>query len=521
MGSMRWLWSPLALLLTSLLVPPLGLILLWLRPQTRLSSRLVWSLAIGLLAVGHLYLFFGLHLEFDGRMRPMLRLYKAESHYDALEEDRRHHPRTGMDDPASNRGASGLGAERQQSVRPTAPSLVAESVSDRARPAQWSAFRGPDRDGHYREAEILTDWPSAGLRLLWRQPVGGGYASFSVAQGRAFTIEQRRDQEVVAAYDVETGQQLWTHAWSAEFRESMGGDGPRATPTWDQGRLYALGASGEFHCLDAENGSLLWKRNILTDNGAANLEWGMAASPLVVAENVIVLPGGQGGRSVVAYHKVTGQPIWKSLGDKQAYTAPMVVDLAGTKQLLVVSASRAMGLTLEKGSLLWEYPWATSYGANAAQPILVGPNRFFLSAGYGHGAALVEINPTGDKFSAQPVWENNRMKNKFNGSVLHQDHLYGLDEGILACLEVGTGKRVWKGGRYGYGQVLLAGSHLIVLSEGGDLALVKATPDRHQEVARFSALSGKTWNYPAIAEGRLLVRNTTEMACFDIAAYSP
>ena len=167
------------------------------------------------------------------------------------------------------------------------------------------------------------------MKPLWRRTVGGGYASFVLAEGRAFTIEQRGSREVVAAYDMRTGDELWTHSWEAFFDESLGGDGPRATPTWHQGRIYALGATGELHCLDASEGRLIWSRNILQDNRAKNLTWGMSASPLVVEEKVIVLPGGSRGRSVAAYHKGTGNALWKSLSDKQAYTSPMWVTLAG------------------------------------------------------------------------------------------------------------------------------------------------------------------------------------------------
>jgi outer membrane protein assembly factor BamB len=252
------------------------------------------------------------------------------------------------------------------------------------------------------------------------------------------------------------------------------------------------------------------------ENQAENLQWGMAASPLIVDEKVIVLPGGPAAASVVAYHKVTGQLIWGSQNDRQAYTAPMLVTLAGKRQLLVVSAKRAMGLTVEDGALLWEFPWTTEYDVNAAQPLVVGPNRFFISAGYGHGAALVEITAAGAGFTAKPVWQNTRMKNKFSSSVLHEGHIYGLDEAILACIDAETGELKWKGGRYGYGQLLLASGHLVVTTESGDVVLVKATPERHVEVARFSAIDGKTWNVPALAGGRLLVRNTTEMACFRI-----
>ena len=198
----------------------------------------------------------------------------------------------------------------------------------------------------------------------------------------------------------------------------------------------------------------------------------------------------------------------------------MLVTLAGHEQILVVSAKRAMGLAVENGSLLWDFAWTTSFDINATQPIIADKHRFFISSGYDHGAALVEVRKKGPGFHARAVWQNNRMKNKFNSPVLHQGYVYGLDDGILACLDVRTGERQWKGGRYGYGQLLLASSHLVILTEKGDLVLVKATPERHEETARFSAIQGKTWNNPVLSGGRLLVRNTTEMACFDIRPVS-
>jgi outer membrane protein assembly factor BamB len=195
----------------------------------------------------------------------------------------------------------------------------------------------------------------------------------------------------------------------------------------------------------------------------------------------------------------------------------MLVTLSGRQQLLVVSALRMMGLDIDSGKLLWSLPWVTEYHINSAQPIVTGPDRFFISAGYGHGAALVQITGSGDSLQAKTLWQNAKMKNKFNSSVLYQGYIYGLDEAILACINAATGELAWKGGRYGYGQLVLASGHLIVLSEQGDLALVKADPSKHQEVARFSAIEGKTWNHPAIANGVLFVRNATEMAAFQVA----
>lgn len=451
------------------------------------------------------------------------RLLRSDPNYEALEAHRARQraeafpsPTTAAEAPAASSSVPSLAPT---STVPVAPAPASDDA-DVARPevpatrAGWSDFRGPARDGRY-DGPIRTDWPMTGLPLLWKQPIGLGYASFVVADRRAFTIEQRRNQEVVAAYDVNTGREIWTHGWDGEFVEFQGGNGPRATPTSHDGRLYALGALGELRCLDASTGDLVWRRNILSDNGAVNLDWGMAASPLVVDDLVIVLPGGRRGRSVAAYDRLTGEPRWTALDDQQAYTSPMLVTLGGVRHILVVSADRAVGLAVD-GQLLWEYPWSTQLGISVAQPLLLGDDRVFLSAGYGHGAAVFEVVRAGEGFSTRTVWQNTRMKNKFTSSVLHDGYIYGLDEAILAAVDAATGELRWKAGRYGYGQLLLAGDHLIVLTEGGDLVLVRATPERHEELARFSALQGRSWNHPAVADGRLLVRNLREMAAFDL-----
>jgi len=433
-----------------------------------------------------------------------------DAHYSQLEQNR--------NQQAAQQPAPTAAAVASPSPSASVAASPGETAAAPAAPSRnyWTNFRGPKRDGKYDEAGVSTNWPSNGLRQLWKQPVGIGHASFVVADGKAYTIEQRRSQEVVAAYDINNGHEVWTQKWNAQFSDSTG-DGPRATPTWDQGRLYALGATGELRCLDANSGTVIWGKNILNDNAANNLPWAMAASPLVVDDKVIVLPGGGGGKSVVAYNKNTGAPVWKVQNDPQAYVSPMLVELAGRRQIVVVSASRVFGLAPENGALLWSYPWDTDNGINVSQPVMVDRNRFFISSGYGKGAALVEVKGSGNSFTASTIWENKNMKNKFNSSVLHNGYVYGLDEGILVCLDVNTGERKWKDGRYGYGQVILTGDHLIVTSDQGDVALVKASPDKYTEVARFTAVSGQTWNYPAIAGGKLLVRNSNEMAAFDIS----
>ncbi len=493
-----WLQTLNGVRVATLLLPPFGLYLLWRSSQIRRGRKWLGTLGILLYTLPYAALIIflllkvtPLEIEWRGGFPPVLTFHKTHPDYEAVE----HH-----------RSAQSHGTATPSPQHPAPPLPY------------WTDFRGPQRDGHYDEQAILTHWPPAGLRQLWRQPIGGGYASFTVADGLAFTIEQRRDHEAVTAYDLDTGREIWAHSYPALFNEDMGGEGPRATPTYDAGRLYALGATGEFHCLAAATGRVLWQKNILAENLAENLMWAQSASPLIVDDTVIVQPGGPRGKSVVAYDKLTGEQVWSALNEPASYSSAMLVTLAGQRQLLVAVLDRVVGLRVEDGALLWEFPWTVQMNnRNAAQPVLLGADRFLLSAGYGTGCVAVEITRLENSFVARELWHNKNLKNKFTSSVFWNGCIYGLDEDILVCLDAATGRRRWKEGRYGYGQVLLASGHLVILSGEGELALVKADPEKHEELARFPALRGKTWNHPALAHGRLLVRNAVEMACFDIA----
>ena len=500
-----WYKSTLGIIIAAILLPPLGLVLVWINSGL-VRRKIIATLGIVLIAIGYVWAY-GFYQRWSSR----------ESHDAELEAHRRQQAAQPAPAAAPVQTATPV-AQPSASASPQNPAEAAQAAQQSAGRNYWTNFRGPKRDGKYDETPISTSWPANGPTPLWKQPVGVGFASFAIAEGKAYTIEQRRRQEVVAAYDLATGRELWTQAWNAEYTDGNG-DGPRSTPTWDQGRVYALGATGELRCLDANSGAVIWGKNILSENQASNLQWAQAASPLVVDDKVIVLPGGGGGKSVVAYNKMTGAPVWKALDDRQAYVSPMLVELGGRRQVIVVSSLRVVGLVPETGALLWSYPWNTDMGINVSQPIVVDRNRFFISSGYGKGAALVELKGSGNSFTANTIWENTNMKNKFNSSVLHNGYVYGLDEGILVCLDVNTGERKWKEGRYGWGQVVLASGHLIITDGNtGDVALVKASPDKYTEVARFSAVKGQTWNHPALAGGRLLVRNSTEMAAYDISS---
>ncbi len=481
-----------------------------------------WLKRLGLVVVALLVVLavlrfgFGLHVYMDGDFRPHLAFGRTSAHYDALEAQRSAQ-RAATPAPGATTPAPGPASAPAASAGPTAAASVpAQSPTPARDPvASWTDFRGPARDGVYRQRAVAATWPAGGPRLLWKQPIGEGHASFVVAHGVAYTIEQRRDREVVSAYDTATGRERWTNRWDAFFSESLGGDGPRATPTYADGILYALGAAGELRALRADSGTVVWRTNILRDAGAENLQWGMSASPLIVDGKVIVQPGGRGA-SMVAYGVSTGQVVWKALDDMQAYVSPVLVTLAGRQQIVTITGNRAIGVSIDDGSLLWSYPWATDNAINVAQPIVLGPSRLFLSSGYGKGAAAIEIAPGGERFDVTTLWQHIRMKNKLSSSVLLDGHIYGLDEGILACVEAATGRLAWKGGRYGHGQLLLAGNRLLITTETGELALVHATPAGHQELARVPGIEGRTWNVPAIENGILLVRNAREMAAFDV-----
>ncbi len=479
-----------------LLAPPLGIVLVWLQGSVWRTVKVVATVAVLPLTFFYLNLLTGLRIQFAGDMVPIVEFWRPSRHIARLEEHRSH-----MNRPLAH-----------------TESTVHDAESSPAEPlpaAAWPGFRGPNRDGIVAGLQ-LADWPAAGLRELWRQPVGGGHGSFAIAYGRAFTIEQRREQEVVTCYDLNSGSELWSFPYHADFRELMGGPGPRATPTIDGDRLYALGAVGHLHCLDTATGKLLWQVNILADNEATNLQWAMSGSPLVDGERVIVNPGGRSGKSVVAYDRETGKCVWRGGDDPAGYASPTIGTLCGVRQVLTFTGNSIVGNSLADGRQLWRHPWETYQMINVCQPIVLGDDRIFISSSYGNGAAVLQLSARDERIEVRTVWQTQDLKLKFASAVHYDGFLYGLDESILVCLDPATGKRRWKGGRYGYGQLLLAGDSLVIQAESGEVVRVRATPDRHEELSRFRALPDKTWNYPAIGEGKLLVRNAREMACYEL-----
>jgi outer membrane protein assembly factor BamB len=395
---------------------------------------------------------------------------------------------------------------------------------------EWHQYRGPARDGEVRNVPADVDW-TVTPEEVWRHPVGAGWSSFSIAQSTLlspqsdtpplrkaylFTQEQRGELECVVAYDAESGDQLWVHEDSIRFEETLGGPGPRATPTVDVQLIYSLGATGQLNCLKALTGEKVWATNILEDAGAKNLDWAMAGSPLVVGNKVIVNPGGGRNSGVIAYDKATGEKVWAVGNDPASYTAPVQATLLEKEQVIIFGGTGSVGHDLETGKELWRFKWENGPKVNAAVPTLIDDSSIMISCGYAIGSTLLRFSHEGDNWKVASEWKSTRLKLKFNAPVRKDNYVYGLDEGVLTCIDLKTGQPEWKRGRYGYGQLLLCGKTLIVQADNSEVAFVSATPVKHEELHRFPALEGKSWNHPVIWNGHLFVRNGEEAACFNL-----
>ena len=391
-------------------------------------------------------------------------------------------------------------AARAVAPKPTLPAAVVT--------AEWPGFRGPNRDGIVAGVSIATDWSQSPPVEIWRKPIGPGWSSFAVQGGLIYTQEQRGEEEFVTAYKAATGELVWHHADRARFFESNGGAGPRATPTLAQGRVYTLGATGILNVLDAGTGQRFWSRNVTADTKRPVPIWGLSASPVVTQGLVIVYAG-----RLAAYEAATGNLKWLSESEGDSYSSPQLATIAGVDQVLILTAQGAASLDPASGAQNWFHEWK---GMPIVQPTLIPGGGVLISSSQTDGTRRIDPVRGANGWTVATSWTSLGLKPYFNDTVIHKGYAYGFDARILACIDLKDGKRIWKGGRYGNGQMLLLPDQdlLLVLSEDGELALVEASPSGFREVAKMPALEGKTWNHPVIASGLLFIRNAQEMAAF-------
>ena len=460
-----------------------------------LKTRLVTLVLLGIVGFGGLYLSIR-KIDFDGDMRPRVQFT--------------------WDPPSSSEQAQKWLSENAPTTPQDASTTEASTILE-ITDADWPRYCGATGDRIIAEPQCSFDWKTNPPRELWRHPVGDAWSSFAVVGSRLFTQEQRGPMECVVCYEAETGKELWRREDAARYETAQGATGPRATPTVTADAVFALGAKGILNALNPITGAPLWQRNICTDAGSEMIEWGMSGSPLIYGETLIVDAGGANGKAVIAYDRKTGDIVWATGNHQAGYCSPRIETIGGVAQLLIFHGDGLAGHDPSTGKMLWEYPWTNQYKINVGQPMRF-ENQLFLSSGYDSGCVM--IDPTQlENNRPKEVWPPNKnMKLKFNEAASLGDYIYGLDDGILACLNVRTGERMWKGGRYRYGQILLWGDKLLVQSEPGFVAIVEATPEKFIEVTRLEALNERTWNAPVVNRGRLYVRNAAEAACYLLPA---
>jgi outer membrane protein assembly factor BamB len=377
----------------------------------------------------------------------------------------------------------------------------------------WSGFRGPQRDSTVHGVRIKTDWSAAPPVQLWRRPVGPAWSSFAVYNGRLYTQEQRGEEEIVACHDLSTGKPVWKHSDRARFYESNAGPGPRATPTLSNGRVYTQGATGIVNVLDAATGAVVWTRNAVNDTGAKVPGWGIAGSPLVVNDLVIVAASG----NLVAYDLASGKPRWQGPTGGSGYSSPQLVTINGVQQVVLLNSNGAISVSPADGKVLWEHKWE---GVPIVQPGVAPNGDLLLSVSESSGLRRLAVAQGSAGWTVQERWTTEDMNPWFNDFVVHNGHAYGFNGSSLVCVNLEDGKLKWKGKRYGFGQLILLPEQevLLIMSEQGELALAKAASDQFTELGHFPALEGKTWNHPVLVGDVLLVRNDHEMAAFRLSS---
>ncbi len=451
------------------------------------------------------------------------------------------------------------------------PSLVPSTgpaIDSAIAAAEWPGFRGADRMGHTKALKLATDWNANPPKLLWKKPIGAGWSSFTVAGPYAFTQEQRGPNEVVVCYEVATGNEVWIQQREARFDEPIGGPGPRATPTLADGSIFTVSASGMLQRLKASTGEVVWQQDFKKLADREPPIWGYASSPLVTNSlknlisatspetvvtlkasgelkvqgpnkvdiiqeeakalalaggvaaaqaNVIIFAGGAGDKGVMAFDAATGQPRWSVACGPESYSSPQLSKVLGEEMVLMLTNDGLLLLDPASGKVRLNYEWKFQ-GYRALQPTVIGGDVVLMPTPMSEGTRAVRISKKGEQLAAEELWTSKNMKTDFTELLTHKGYLYGIDGSMFSCVDLKTGARVWKDGRYGKGEAVLLESsdQILITAEDGRVVLLQADPTGQKELASIKALSGKTWNHPVVVGDKLLVRNGSEAACYEL-----
>lgn len=380
---------------------------------------------------------------------------------------------------------------------------------------QWPQFRGPEGLSQQHGPPMLTDWSTKKPELLWKIPVGPGWSSFAVAGNLLFTQEQRGEKETVVCYTADAGKEVWAQEIESRFFDPLGGPGPRATPTLSGGSIFAQGASGQLQRLDAKSGEKIWEVDLREVADREPPMWGFSSSPLVVGSVVVVHAGGKGDKGTLAFDVESGDLKWSAAAGDHSYSSAQLLTLSGEKYVVMFTNAGMNVLDPATGESRCDYAWKLD-GYSAVQPQVYSDGMVVLASQ--EETRCLEMTPTENGFAVEERWSSRKLKPDFNDFVIHDGHAYGFDAEIFTCIDLKSGKRNWKRGRYGKGQVLMLADLdvLLVVSERGEIVLLEANPSKHQELSTFQAIEGKTWNHPVVIGDRLYVRNSQEAACYQL-----
>jgi outer membrane protein assembly factor BamB len=403
-----------------------------------------------------------------------------------------------------------------------------------ARAVDWTQYRGPTHDGVSPE-KIQKNWPANGPHAVWKVPMKDGFSSLAVGGGKVFSLVAREvdsaNQEVCVAFDAASGKELWAKpigvakydgGGDSGTADNKGGDGPRSTPSYDSGKVYTLSGRLVLDCFDASNGAKVWSHNLLNEYSGKNIAWESAASPLIDGDLVFVMAGGM-GQSLLAFDKKDGHLVWKGQDDKITQSTPIATTILGERQIIFFTQRGLVAVAPKTGDVLWRY--AFRYSTSTAMSPIVSGDIVYCSAGYNVGSGACRISKSANGYEATQLWmePGNALANHWSTPVCKDGYLYGLfgfkDYGHcpLKCVEIATGKVVWSKEGFGPGGCTLVDGHVLVLSDAGDLVLVKAAPTAYAEVARTHAISGKCWSSPCVSNGRIYARSTKEGICVDVS----
>lgn len=402
-------------------------------------------------------------------------------------------------------------------------SVVALCSLPKTNADDWPQFLGPQRNGISSETGLLDEFPDGGPNVLWRVPGGGGMSAVAVADGLAVTSWNKRGKQWLAALDAETGETVWETPLGETYENSMG-NGPRATPTISDGVVYMFTGDGILCALEQKSGDLIWQVNTVDEFNAEPSDYGMSSSPLVV-DGLVVVHIGADDATVGAFDAKTGKPVWQAGNGPAGYSSPTLIQIGKTKQVVSVNGDQAIGISPKSGETLWTFPFETDFACNTANPVGVDGD-VFISAGENHGCVLLDIQEDGGQYKPVERWASlgtqSKMRNEWQTSIVHDGYLYGFDNvgaagpvTHLSCLDIKTGELVWQQKRFGKGNMVLADGKLWITTMDGELVLLKATPEKYQELGR-ATLFGQTRQTMSIANGRGYIRDDKEVVCIKL-----